>query len=975
MVFLLLFSLLFNTPQQTTQPTTPEARMASYETRKGMEAESPLKAIEFRSVGPHEMGGRIVDIAAFPDRHTYFAAYASGGLWRTDDNGTIWRPLFDKTPSITIGDIAVDPDNLDRIWIGGGEENSSRSSYAGTGVHYSEDGGANWTHLGLTDTQHIGRIILHPKDKNTLWVAAIGRLYSTNSERGVFKTTDGGKTWRKTLYINDNTGVIDLAIDPANPDRLYAAAWERSRKAWDFVEGGPGSGVHISEDGGETWTPANNGLPTGEHMGRIGVTVCRAQPNVVYVCIDNQTPKEDEEDEDEPITRRKLPGMDEDAFLALEDKAINRFFRGNRFHREITAKSVKDDLKSDDIEMEDLVNYLGGRGSNLYDAPIVGLEVYRSDDYGKTWRRANEKPIEDTVFTFGYYFGLIEVDPNDPDTVFLGGVPLLKSVDGGKSFSGSMTPNVHVDLHAIWINPDNSKHIAVGTDGGFNMSWDGGANWQSYNRHPMGQFYTVAYDMAKPYNIYGGLQDNGVWYGPSGGFLDEHNPYIEPWERIGGGDGAFIQVDPRDNKTVYLGLQFGNYQRIHLDNDGDRVPIYPRHKLKEDPLRYNWMTPIVLSQHQHDIVYMGANRVLRSLDRGKTWEPISDDLTTNPAEQGNVPFGTITMLRESPHEFGTLYAGTDDGRLWTTVSNGYEWEEISGDMTKGLWISGIEISPHDKATLFVTLTGYRNDDFRTYVYMSPDRGKTWRDIRGNLPDEACNVIRQDKKNENILYLGTDTGLFISFDAGKTWNAHRGGMPNVPVYAMETHPRDHELIAATHGRSVYVMDLAVVQQIQADTFDQDLVLFETDAPTFSERWGDDPPYWNMFPNRAPHLDIHYSASQPGKATLEISRDGKSLHRVELDAQRGVNAYVWDFSVTPPAADDDAKKSKRKKRKKAKDEGKEKKKVEYHKGENGRFYAVKGEYTIKITAGDKTVEQTLAVKDGNAGSRGRRGRRGP
>jgi len=964
----LLFSLfLYQSPQQTTAPTTPEARMAAYQTRLAMEDASPLKAFEMQSVGPHQMGGRIVDVAAFPDKpHTYFAAYASGGLWRTDDNGGSWRSLFDATPSITIGDIAVDPENLDRIWVGTGEENSSRSSYAGTGIHYTADGGKTWTHLGLTDTHHIGRILLHPNDSDTLWVAAIGRLYSTNAERGVYKSTDGGKTWRKTLYIDENTGVIDMAIDPANPDRLFAAAWERSRKAWNFVEGGPGSGVYISEDGGETWTAANEGLPTGEYMGRIGLSVCASSPNVVYACVDNQAPREDEDEDDDALTARKLAAMDQEAFLALEDEDIDSFFRRNRFHGDIKAKQVKEDLKAGELTMDDLVNYLGGRGSNLYDAPIVGLQVYRSDDHGKTWRLTHEKRIEDTVFTFGYYFGLIEVDPNDPDTVFVGGVPMLKSVDGGKTWAAAMKPNVHVDFHAIWINPTNSKHVVVGNDGGLNISWDGGENWQGYNRLPVGQFYTVTYDMAQPYNIYGGLQDNGVWYGPSTlGFSGaRHNPYIDAWEAIGGGDGAFVQVDPRDNETVYLGLQFGNYQRRNLNDERDRVRIYPRHKLKEDPLRHNWMTPIVLSQHHHDIVYMGANRVLRSLDRGETWEPISDDLTTNPEEQGDVPFGTVTMLRESPHEFGTLYAGTDDGRLWITRSNGYEWKEISGDVTKGLWVSGIEVSPHDRGAVFITMTGYRNDDFRTYVYMSEDYGKTWTDIRGNLPDEPCNVIRQDRKNANILYLGTDVGLFISLDKGQRWHAHSGGMPNVPVYAMEAHPREHELIVATHGRSIYVMDLKTLQQMEPDTLEQDLVVFKAEKATFSESWGDEPSFWSMFPRTEPGTDFYFHAKTAGAATVEILSDGQTLHRGEIAATAGVNSWRWDYSVTPPAE-----KAKKKKRKK-KDEAKADEEPPFHQGENDAWYAKAGEYTVRVSMGETTAEAAFTIDKGRGG-RGRGG----
>lgn len=934
-------SLLFllwafsDTPVQTTEPTPAEVRLSAYTERETRVEQSKLDHLEYRIVGPRAMGARTVYVEGFPEHpDTYFAGYASGGLWRTDNKGVNWEPIFDGKAAITIGNVAVNPKNLDEIWLGTGEDNSSRSSYAGTGLYHTTDGGKTWTHKGLADSHHISKIIIHPNDPKTVYVAAIGHLYSTNEMRGVFKTTDGGETWQKILYINDNTGVIDLVIHPNNPDKLYAASWERIRKAWNFVEAGEGSAIYVTEDGGKNWQRSDQGLPVGEHMGRIGLSIYPKNPDIIYACVDNQSTYESPEDTDK-LTSSKLNNMSQADLLALDDETIDDFLRASSFRKDYDAAYVREAIDKGEITIEDLRAYIYDGNADLFNRKIRGVELYRSEDGGKTWALTHEEPLEELAYSYGYYFGHVEVDPNDDQTLFLLGVPLLRSKDGGKTFVDLTKPNVHVDHHAIWIHPENSKHIINGNDGGINMTWDGGDNWTLHNFQPVGQFYTVTYDMSTPYNIYGGLQDNGVWYGPS----TEQGRYDEAWTRHSGGDGAFIQVDPRDNATVYTGYQFGHYQRKNI-HSGETHYIFPRHEMKEAPYRYNWMTPFVVSKHHPDIVYMAGNRVLRSLDQGEAWEAISPDLTTQPSQDGDVPFGTVTILRESPHEFGHLYAGTDDGLLW--FSNGGEWQRIGQDIGNGQWVSSIDISPHDKGTVFVTFTGYRNDHFLAYLYRSDDFGKTWRSIKGDLPEEPVNVLRQDTKNPDVLYLGTDVGFWVSFDGGQHWQPHQANMPQVPVYAMEIHPREHELIIATHGRSIFVLDLEIISQLKPDSFEQELLTFDFEDVKFSKRWGRKISVFEAKKPEPPAISWWFFSKSGGKAELTVKHDGKVVHSHEFDAKAGLNQVKWDYQVTEDI------KYKRKETP-----------VKYYKGDNGNRYAIAGEYELQLEVASQQETAKLEI----------------
>lgn len=614
---------------QQTSPTSATERKEGFSKRQALEKASLVQGLEFRSIGPTVMGGRIVDMDVNEQDPThFFVAYASGGLWKSTNNGQSFQPLFDNEMVMTIGDIAVDWAR-NTIWVGTGEVNSSRSSYAGAGVYKSTDGGKSWQHLGLEETHHIGRIILHPKDPNTAWVAALGHLYSPNKERGVFKTTDGGKTWKKVLYVDDNTGAVDLMADPQNPNLLYAATWHRTRRAWDFVESGEGSGIYKSSDGGKTWARLNqagSGFPSGEGTGRIGLSMTRVNGKpVLFAALDNYnrrpaTPSEDKE----TLQKEEVRAMSKEDFLSLKKYQVKEFLQSNGFGAEYTVDKVLESVKAGKITPKTLVEYTEDANSLLFDTPVVGLEVYRSDDEGRTWKKTHTGYIDDVFSSYGYYFAQIRVAPGNPSKLFVMGVPVVRSDDGGKTFHSIDGDNVHSDHHALWINPRRPGHIILGNDGGLNISYDDGENWTHCNAPAVGQFYYIAVDMAQPYNVYGGLQDNGVWMGPStyrpsdGWRSNGHYPY----RSLYGGDGMQVAIDTRDNTTIYTGSQFGYYARINTKT-GERKSITPKHALGERPLRWNWQTPVHLSQHNQDILYMCSNKVHRSLNKGDQFESIS----------------------------------------------------------------------------------------------------------------------------------------------------------------------------------------------------------------------------------------------------------------------------------------------------------------------------------------------------------------
>ena len=819
---LLTISALFCTllVQAQIKATSAQERLKTIDQRKQLLSRSTLNETAFRNIGPSIMSGRVVDIEVNPQDPTeFYVAYASGGLWHTQNNGQSFASIFDSVDVLTIGDIAVNWQNR-HIWVGTGEVNSSRSTYAGLGVYRSSNNGKTWEYLGLPESHHIGKIQLSAKDPNTAWVAVLGHLYSESKERGIYKTTDAGKSWNQTLAVDANTGAIDVDIDPSNEQVLYAAMWYRTRTASNFEESGKTSGIYKSTDGGDKWilisTPTS-GFPSGDGVGRIGLAVYPKNPSIVYAIVDNNFHQPDTAVQKAADTSRYVlrdfKALTVDQFLALDDKKLNAFLKSprNGIPTKYSAENIKQDVKSGKLAPNCIWDYLYDANTALFETPIYGAQVYRSDNAGLSWVKTHAKPIE-LYSTYGYYFGKVFVSPSNPDKIAITGVGVLLSTDGGKTFNAIGKENVHADHHFVWMNGARDSHMIIGNDGGCNITYDNGAHWFKANTPAVGQFYNIAIDMAKPYNVYGGLQDNGTWVGSSATkesydwYDSGHNPYT----MIGGGDGMQVQVDWRDNKTVYSGSQFGFYSRQNLATK-ERKNVRPMRDLGEPAVRYNWQSPILLSRHNQDVFYFGSNKFHRSMSKGDSLVTLSTDLTTNPT-QGDVPFGTTTTITESPIRFGLIYVGTDDGNVQVSKDGGNSFTMISQKLPKGLYVSRVIASKYNVARVYVTLNGYRNDHFNAYVYQSDDYGTTWKQIMKDLPSEPVNVIKEDAVSEQVLYVGTDGGLYVSLDGGNSSMAWTKGLPaSVPVHDLEIHPRDHEIILGTHGRSLYVGKLDALRK--------------------------------------------------------------------------------------------------------------------------------------------------------------------
>jgi photosystem II stability/assembly factor-like uncharacterized protein len=885
------------------------ARLAGFARRLEMEKSSPLHGLRFRNVGPEVQGGRIVDIegpAAHPD--ALLVAYASGGLWRTDNRGGSWTPLFDDQSSITIGDVALGDAEGSVVYIGSGEVNSQRTSYAGTGVFRTTDGGRTWKNVGLTDSHHIGRVLVDRRDPRVLFVAALGHLYTENAERGVFKSADGGDTWTRVLFVDERTGAVDLVQDPSNPDVLYASTWDRARAAGNFLESGTGSGVWKSTDAGRTWSRLAGGLPAGATLGRIGLAVAASRPQTLYALVDNQARRPDSEppDEETPpgeLTPRRLRALTAEAFAKLDDAAIARFLRRFDFPRALKPRTLKRDVKAGKITMADLVAYVKDANRDLFENPVVQAEVYRSDDGGASWRKTHPGRLEKMTYSYGYYFGGIAVDPRDPERVYITGVPLLGSADGGRTWAGLDRQGVHVDHHAIYIDPRNPRRVVNGNDGGLNVSYDHGQTWARISNLPVGQFTTLALDNARPYNIIGGLQDNGVMRGPSTYRAGKQDPFA--WKEILGGDGSAVAIDPKDDNVVYAAFQFGNAFRLNLKT-GERERMRPRPELsaetKEKPLRYNWVTPFIVSPHSRDIVYFGANRLYRSFDRGESWTALSGDLTAN-REQGDVPFGTITSISESPKRFGVIWAGTDEGKVWLTRDGGVTWTDASKGLAPARWVTRVVASTFDEGTAYVTQSGYRDDDFAPYVFHTGDFGLTWQSMSAGLPDEPVNVVREDAKAKHLLYLGTDNGAFVSLDRGQGWIPLTGGLPRVAVHDLQVHPREGDLVLATHGRSVFVAEAAPLRKLTAEAQAKPLHAFPIKAAQGDLRRGYGEHPWLTWFRVDPTVNIAFwskGAGQPVKIAIK-DENGSLWRELQATSRAGYNAVEYDLGADPALAD--------------------------------------------------------------------------
>ncbi len=951
---IILFEFAFLFAQTNPVPPTPaNERLNGYRQRLKLKQTSLVKNVPFRNIGPSVQSGRVVDIEGNPNNPLeFYVAYASGGLWHTATNGIDFTPLFDRQPVMTVGDIAVDWNNRGTIWVGSGESNSSRSSYSGTGVFRSDDGGKTWQHKGLAESHHIGRIVLHPDNPETLWVAAVGHLYSPNEERGVYKSTDGGNSWRRVLYVNQNTGAIDLIIDPTNPDVLYAAMWERTRRAWDFKEAGAGSGIYKSEDGGESWrllTTEDSGFPAGDYVGRIGLTVYPRNPQILYAFLDNQKHRKKKKEEELSVTKDLLRTISIKDFLKLDPEELNAFLDRYNFPMEYNADTLFQLVRKGKIKPVTLVEYLEDANAELFETPVIGAQVFRSDDGGKTWNKTHEGYLDKVVYSFGYYFGNIRVSPADEQEIYLLGVPVLFSKDGGKHFTSLNQENVHVDHHALWIDPSDPDHLILGNDGGINISFDNGRTWYKANHPPVGQFYTVAVDMAKPYNVYGGMQDNGVWTGPSVNVESRswHQTGHYAFKSILGGDGMQIAIDTRDNKTVYTGYQFGNYFRTNPDS-GKSEKITPKHNLGERPLRFNWQTPIHLSVHNRDILYIGAQKVYRSMDRGNHWKAISDDLTGG-GKKGDVPYGTLTTIHESPLKFGLIYAGSDDGLVHVTKDGGATWQRISDSLPQNYWVSRVQASTHKESRVFVALNGYRWDNFEALIYRSEDYGKTWRQIGKNLPPEPVNVIKEDPVNKHILYAGTDHGVYVSLNDGKTFMAFDRGLSDAPVHDLVVHPREHDLVIGTHGRSVYIANMNEVEQLTPEILSKKLYLFPLKNHKERPAAGKRNYAWKF--SQGDSLKIPVYCKTPGRAKITITgKDNFSLAETELACDEGLNYGFYDFSL-------DLKLLKRYVKKVLKDKEKAKK---LKLRENGKIYLPPGEYAVTVEFKGERMKRNFKIE---------------
>ncbi|MDC0643803.1 glycosyl hydrolase, partial [Flavobacteriaceae bacterium] len=775
-----------------------------------------------------------------------------------------------------------------------------------------------------------------------LVVGVTGHLYSTNKYRGVYLSRDGGNTWKQTLFVNDETGIIDMSIAPEDFSIQYAAAWQKDRKAWDFTGNGSNSGIYKSTDAGESWeliSTQTSGFPTGDGVGRIGLAVYNQ--NTLFAIHDSQFRRPDEANEKkEGLSKEEFKTMSKEDFLALEDKKLDAFLKENNFQEKYRAANLKNSVKAGAVMPKDLATYLEDANTLLFDTPVVGAEVYKSTDGGKTWGKTHEGFLDDLYYSYGYYFGHVHVHPKNQEKIYIYGVPILASNDGGKTFAAIGKSNVHADHHALWINPDVEGHLINGNDGGVNITYDDGAHWMKNNSTAVGQFYAINVDNEKPYNVYGGLQDNGVWKGAHNAVDNErwHSTGHNPWTSIMGGDGMKIQIDERNSNIVYTGFQFGNYYRLNLETNG-RKAIQPKHSLGESPYRFNWQTPILLSSHNQDILYYGGNKLHRSLNQGDDWETISSDLTQG-GRKGNVAYGTLTTLSESPFQFGYIYTGSDDGYVHRTTNGGGSWERISNSFPEDLWVSRVVASAHKKDRVYVSLNGYRWDDFTPYVYMSDDGGKNWEAIASNLPLSPVNVIREDPKDENILYLGNDLGVFVSTNMGKKWEAFSKGLTTAAVHDLVIQSEENHLLVGTHGRSIYKTDISILHKKKKAK----LTVFPLKEIKKSNRWGSAGSQWRSVYTPNVELIIYSHKDSSYKVKVQNAK-GVVVHQTTGQLEGGYNYIDYDLSMQETYLKAYQKKHKNNPIKPAK---------------NGEYYLPKGTYTIEISTPDEKESTSLTIK---------------
>jgi photosystem II stability/assembly factor-like uncharacterized protein len=756
-------------PKKTESKSASSPNETKDEEKKGGMTADTFSGLKFRSIGPAVASGRVMSIAVNPkNKFEYYVGVASGGVWKTVNDGTTWTPLFDKEGSYSIGWVALDPNDPEVVWVGAGESNSQRSVSYGDGIYRSDDGGKNWQNLGLKKSEHIGRVVIDPRDSKVVYVAAEGPLWGPGGDRGLYKSADGGKTWKTVLTISENTGVADVALDPSNPDILYASAYQRRRHVFTLIDGGPESAIYKSTDAGGTWNKLKSGLPSVD-MGRIGLAVSPVDPNVVYAT----------------------------------------------------------------VEAAD------GKGG-----------IFRSEDRGANWERRNE-------FDAGaMYYSRVVCDPKNVDRIFVMSVTMRESLDGGKTLHKVQETNHHGDDHALWIDPDNTKHWLLGSDGGMAETWDDAKNWQFKANLPTLQFYDVAVDNSLPfYNVCGGTQDFFSWCGPTR-TRNVNGIMNSDWFVTTGGDGFRSAVDPVDPNTIYSESQYGVLVRYDKPT-GQELVLQPLEGKGEPPLRWNWDSPVIVSPHSHTRLYFAANKLFRSDDRGDTWRAISGDLTRQ-TDRNKLPvmgrvwepdavaknqstslYGNVVALSESPKKEGLIYVGTDDGLIQVTSDGGQNWtkyEKFTG-VPDTTYVSRLAASQHDANVVYAAFDNHKNEDFKPYLLKSSDTGKTWTSIAGNLPETGTvYAFAEDTVNPNLLFAGTEFGVFFTVDGGQHWVQLKGGLPTIAVRDMVMQAREGDLVIATFGRGFYVLDdISALRQVKPEALDKSAVLFPVkDSLLYIER---------------------------------------------------------------------------------------------------------------------------------------------
>lgn len=748
---------------QNNRASTGIDRKNAFQKHAELVRNSPYKNLNWHLLGPDNTSGRATDIWGIEgNKNIIYASFATGGFWKTEDAGKNWKPLMDNIGTQAIGNFAIAKSNPNIIYVGTGEANILRASLPGMGMYKSTDAGKTWQHIGLENTSTIARVVIHPTNPDIVYVAASGNEWSYNPDRGVYKTTDGGKTWSKVLYQNEKTGCIDLLIDPSEPNTLYASMWNRIRKRWSDPTPEDGDYLYKSTDAGKTWKIIKNGLPDTKNTGRIGLAMCASKPNILYAYVDNHTPKR----------------------------------QGN------------------DGELDSY-----GRPKELV---ILGAEIYKSSDKGESWTKMseNDKQMETFGGTYGWVFSQIRVDPVNENKVFIMGLNIAESEDGGKTWKtvkGGNTPDtrIHGDNHGMWIDPSDTNYILNANDGGVVVTYDGGKTWKNFFKEiPTTQFYNVSYDMATPFNIHGSVQDEGsmganVSWQAWSGVDDKKNG----WHFVPGGEGSIIAIDPKDPNITYSSAFYGRIQRGDLTKEGrERIKNITIKKAEdEETHRGEWLAYTHISNFDNHTIYHGMQYLFKSTDMGETWKRISPDLTTNDkTRMGKLPYAiahqAITALAESPFKQGTLYVGTDDGNVHLTTDDGKTWTKIMAGLPQNAHVSRLEASKTKDGTVYITLSDRREDNIKPYIYKSTDFGKTWVNIVGDLPASPVNVIREDPFNTSILYCGTDLGIYISKNGGKNWQSVQANLPaSVSVQDLFIHPRDNKMVIATYGRGVWVMN--------------------------------------------------------------------------------------------------------------------------------------------------------------------------